>query len=78
VAVDDTDLDEVRRMLGISARFPRGRQNVCVAEDMLIFVMERLRYAGLVVKDESYTLSAHPCYRATPAGARAVGLKRLP
>lgn len=72
------DLDNLRHMLGVSERTPRGYRNYFVAGGNDVESMERLRAAGLVVRNENYRLSADPCYHATGEGARAVGLERLP
>lgn len=76
IAADD--LDNLRHMLGVSERQPRGYRNYFVAGGSDVQSMERLRAAGFVVKNERYTLSDNPCYHATSEGARAVGLKALP
>jgi hypothetical protein len=76
--VTSEDLDNVRHMLGVSERCRRGWRNYFVAGGDDVASMERLRAAGLVVKNERYSLSADPCYHATLEGARAIGLKRLP
>jgi hypothetical protein len=74
----DADLDTLRHMLGVSDRHPRGYRNYFVAGGDDILSLERLRSAGMVVKNERYKLSADPCYHATVEGARAVGLRSLP
>lgn len=72
------DLDNLRHMLGVGTKTPRGYRNYFVAGGKDTESMERLRAAGLVVKNENYRLSSDPCYYATIDGARAVGLKALP
>lgn len=72
------DLDHLRHMLGVSARHPTGYRNFFVAGADAVPSMERLRQGGFVVKNETYQLSSDPCYHATLAGARMVGLTRLP
>lgn len=72
------DLDNLRHMLGVSEKTPRGYRNYFVAGADNVASMERLKAAGFVVKNERYTGSADPCYHATTEGARAVGLKSLP
>lgn len=71
------DVDDLRHMLGVSARCPRGYRNYYVAEPGHPG-MARLLAAGLVVKNERYQLSADDCYHATLAGARVIGLTTLP
>lgn len=75
---NENDLDNLRHMLGVSDRHRRGYRNYFVAGGDDVNSMERLRAAGLVVKNERYGLSSDPCYHATIEGARAVGLERLP
>jgi len=72
------DLDNLRHMLGVDERCPRGYRNYFVAGDSDVPSMERLRNAGFVVKNERYAMSEGSCYHATIDGARAVGLRRLP
>jgi hypothetical protein len=72
------DLDNLRHMLGVSERSPRGYRNYFVAGGDDVQSMERLREAGFVVKNEGYGLSSDSCYHATLDGARAVGLRALP
>ena len=72
------DLDNLRHMLGVGPRQPRGYRNYFVAGGKDVESMERLRVAGLVVKNEHYRASADPCYHATLDGAKAVGLRALP
>lgn len=72
------DMDNLRHMLGVSARDPRGYRNYFVAGGGDVTSMERLREHGLVVKSERYRLSEAPCYHATEKGAKFVGLKKLP
>lgn len=72
------DLDNLRHMLGVGERTPRGYRNYFVAGGDDVASMERLRAVGFVVKNERYALSAEPCYHATTEGARAVGLRALP
>jgi hypothetical protein len=72
------DLDNLRHMLGVSEKSPRGYRNYYVAGGDDVQSMERLREAGFVVKNERYGLSSDPCYNATLDGARAVGLQELP
>jgi hypothetical protein len=72
------DLDNLRHMLGITSKTPRGYRNYFVAGGKDTESMERLRLAGLVVQNQHYKLSSGPCYHATTEGARAVGLKALP
>lgn len=72
------DMDNLRHMLGISERTPRGYRNYFVAGGADVASMERLRAHGFVVKNERQGLSADPCYHATTDGARCVGLKGLP
>jgi hypothetical protein len=76
--INADDLDNLRHMLGVSERSPRGYRNYFVAGGKDVDSMERLRTAGFVVKNEAYALSTDPCYHATTEGARAVGLKSLP
>jgi hypothetical protein len=72
------DMDNLRHMLGVSERTPRGYRNYFVAGVSDVASMERLRALGLVVKNERYRLSEDACYHATEKGARFVGLERLP
>lgn len=72
------DLDNLRHMLGVSERTPRGYRNYFVAGADSVPSMERLRGAGFVTKNDCYKLSADPCYHATAEGAKAVGLRSLP
>ena len=76
ITVDD--LDNLRHMLGVSERSPRGYRNYFVAGGADVESMERLLVAGFVVKNDRYALSPEPCYHATTEGARAVGLRSLP
>ena len=76
ITVDD--LDNLRHMLGVSEKTPRGYRNYFVAGAADVPSMERLRAAGWVIKNEAYWLSSDPCYHATTEGARAVGLQELP
>jgi hypothetical protein len=71
------DVDDLRHMLGVSERTPRGYRNYYVAEPGHPG-MARLLAAGLVEKSERYGLSADECYHATLAGARLIGLESLP
>lgn len=81
-AIDATirpdDVELLRHMLGVTEPHPRGYRNYFVAGEGDVAAMERLRAAGLVVKNERYSLSSDPCYHATLAGAKCVGLRRLP
>lgn len=75
------DLDNLRHMLGVSPRTPRGYRNHFVAGGTDVDSMERLREAGFVTKNETthHALTGGmPCYHATTEGARAVGLRSLP
>lgn len=72
------DMDNLRHMLGVSERTPRGYRNYFVAGAADVASMERLRAHGFVVKNERYGLSDDHCYHATNDGARCVGLKALP
>lgn len=72
------DMDNLRHMLGVSQRTPRGYRNYFVAGGKDVASMERLRTRGLVVKNEGYRQSADPCYHATIDGARVLGLRGLP
>lgn len=72
------DLDNLRHMLGVNDRSPRGYRNYFIAGGRDIESMERLRACGFVVRSERYGLSADFCYHATIEGARAVGLQSLP
>lgn len=76
--VEIIDLDNLRHMLGVSEKNPRGYRNYFVAGDDDVASMERLREAGLVVKNDRYRLSPEPCYHATIEGAHVIGLKSLP
>ena len=76
--VEMIDLDNLRHMLGVSEKSPRGYRNYFVAGGTDVASMERLREAGLVVKNGRYALSADPCYHATIEGARVIGLESLP
>lgn len=76
--VTASDLDNLRHMLGVEERTPRGYRNYFVAGGSDVSSMERLRASGLVVKNERYQLSEAPCYHATLAGAKVIGLRRLP
>lgn len=71
------DVDDLRHMLGVNGRTPRGYRNYYVAEPGHSG-MARLLAAGLVVKNERYRLSGDECYHATLAGARLIGLRELP
>jgi len=77
-ALQPEDLENLRHMLGVSERNRRGYRNYFVAGGDDVASMERLREAGLVVKNERYRLSPEPCYHATLAGAQAIGLRSLP
>lgn len=75
------DLDNLRHMLGVSEKHPKGYRNYFVAsvgsEDWAS--MERLRISGWVVRHDRYaTGDQNACYHATLEGARAVGLRELP
>lgn len=72
------DMDNLRHMLGVSERAPRGYRNYFVAGGKDVASMERLRARGLVVRNEGYNQSGDPCYHATIAGARVLGLRGLP
>ena len=72
------DLDNLRHMLGVSERHPRGYRNYFVAGSDNVASMERLVAAGFAGRVATYRLSADPCYHATQEGARAVGLRSLP
>jgi hypothetical protein len=72
------DMDNLRHMLGVSERHPRGYRNYFVAGEDSVPSMERLRAHGLVIKNERYALSEDSCYHATEQGARFIGLSRLP
>lgn len=76
ITVDD--LDNLRHMLGVTAKSRKGYRNYFVADGKDVDSMERLRVAGFVFKNAAYTLSDAPCYHATLDGAKAVGLKELP
>ena len=71
------DMDNLRHMLGVSAKHPAGYRNYYVAghDDPS---MERLRAHGLVIKNERYRLLEDACYHATAQAARFLGLKGLP
>jgi hypothetical protein len=72
------DMDNLRHMLGVSLKTPRGYRNYFVAGGKDVESMERLCRAGLAVKNGRYALSVDPCYHATQEGGRFVGLERLP
>lgn len=72
------DADNLRHMLGVSERHPRGYRNYYVAGDGDVPSMERLRAHGFVIKNERYRLSEDACYHATVQGARFIGLEALP
>ncbi len=72
------DLDNLRHMLGMSEKHPRGYRNYFVAGGKDVDSMERLRGCGFVFKNERYGLSSDNCYHATVEGAKAVGLRKLP
>lgn len=72
------DLDNLIHMLGVDGRHKNGYRNYFVAGGDDIASMERLRAAGFVVKNERYRMSEDPCYHATLAGAKKIGLKELP
>lgn len=72
------DMENLRHMLGVSEKHPRGYRNYFVAGGEDVASMERLRAHGLVVKNDSYGLSADACYHATPEAARFLGLRKLP
>ena len=72
------DLDNLRHMLGVSEKSPKGYRNYFVAGGKDVESMERLESCGFVVRNAHYRLSADPCFHATAEGARAVGLKELP
>jgi hypothetical protein len=74
MTIEPEDLDNLRHMLGVDSRHPRGWRNYFVAGGSDIDSMERLRVAGAVVKNERYALSSDP----TIEGARLLGLKGLP
>lgn len=79
ITVDD--LDNLRHMLGVTPKTPRGYRNYFVAGGADVASMERLRELGFVVKNVHVhpdLVGGAPCYHATEDGARAVGLKRLP
>lgn len=78
MSVTADDLDNLRHMLGVSERSPRGYRNYFVAGGDDVLSMERLCAAGFAVRNERYALSSDKCYHATDEGARAVGLKSLP
>lgn len=71
------DVDDLRHMLGVNARTPRGYRNYYVA-DPAHPGMARLLAAGLVVKNERYGVSKDACFHATIDGAKLIGLKELP
>lgn len=74
------DLDNLRHMLSVSEKHPKGYRNYFIAsfgsDDGKS--MERLRMEGFVTRWNSYSASGDDCYNATLDGARAVGLKELP
>jgi hypothetical protein len=72
------DLDNLIHMLGVSGRCKNGYRNYFIAGGDDIASMERLRAAGFVAKNEGYTGSGDPCYHATLAGAKKIGLRELP
>jgi hypothetical protein len=72
------DLDNLRHMLGVEKRTPRGYRNYFVAGADNVPSMERLRAHGFVIKNDGYRASKDACYHATLDGARAIGLERLP
>lgn len=72
------DLDNLVHMLGVSGRHKNGYRNYFIAGGKDVESMERLRAAGFVVKNDGYTGSSLPCYHATLAGAKKIGLKNLP
>jgi len=75
------DMDNLRHMIGVSTQCPRGYRNHFVAGGDDVASMERLREAGLVVKNERIhpqLTGGDPCYHATELGARFLGLARLP
>jgi hypothetical protein len=65
-ALTVNDMDNLRHMLGVDKRTPRGYRNYFVAGECDVPSMER------------YQLSDAPCYHATETGARFIGLERLP
>lgn len=77
-ALSVDDMDNLRHMLGVSERCPRGYRNYFVAGGEDVASMDRLLARGLVIKNERYSLSADPCYHATLVGAKFIGLKCLP
>lgn len=72
------DMDNLRHMLGVNERTPRGYRNYFVAGVDNAPSMKRLERAGFVVRNERYRLSAEPCYHATLQGAQMIGLRELP
>jgi hypothetical protein len=76
--IEPEDIDNLRHMLGVDDRHPKGYRNYFVAGGSDVESMERLRTAGLVFKNGRYAASSDPCYHATMLGAEVVGLKRLP
>lgn len=78
MTISVNDMDNLRHMLGVDERHPRGYRNYFVAGEGDIPSMERLRELGLVVKNERYRLSEDCCYHATDKGARFIGLAKLP
>lgn len=72
------DLDNLIHMLGVSPKHMNGYRNYFMAGGKDIESMERLRAAGFVVRNEGYTGSGLPCYHATLAGAKKIGLEQLP
>lgn len=73
-----SDLDNLRHMLGVEKRTPRGYRNYYVAGVCDVPSMERLVAHGFAVKNQHCRLLPDPCYHATVNGARAIGLKGLP
>ena len=72
------DMDNLRHMLGVSRKHPKGYRNYYVAGADDAPSLERLLAHGLVVKNDRYRLSEDACYHATDLGARFLGLERLP
>lgn len=80
-AITADDLDNLRHMLGVTMKTPRGYRNHFVAGGKDVESMERLRACGFVFKNErvhAELTGGAPCYHATIEGAKAVGLRRLP